>query len=98
MPTIGGLFNLLGVFGPLGPKVGGVVCQFMFTLVLYISCQQLGVMYNLLGVFGPGGYMPLCVNIGNVYHANNWGGNLLGVFGPFGPKVRWLCNLNWDLS
>ena len=61
-----GLCNLLGGFGPLGPKVGGVVCQFMFTLVLYISCQQLGVMCNLLGVFG--------------------------------PKVRWLCNLNWDLS
>ena len=56
MPTIGGLCNLLGVFGPLGPKVGGVVCQFMFTLVLYISCQQLGVMCNSLGVFGPGGY------------------------------------------
>ena len=66
MPTIGGLCNLLGVFGPLGPKVGGVVCQFMFTLVLYISCQQLGVMCNSLGVFGPGGYMSVCVNIGIV--------------------------------
>ena len=45
--------NLLGVFGPFGPRVGGVVCKFMFTLVLYISRQQLGYMCNLLGVFGP---------------------------------------------
>ena len=29
--------------------------EFMFTLVLYRSCQQLGGMCNLLGVFGPFG-------------------------------------------
>ena len=66
MLTIGGLCNLLGVFGPLGPKVGGVVCQFMLTLVLYISSQQLGVMCYLLGVFGLGDYMSVFVNIGIV--------------------------------
>ena len=77
----------------------------MFTLVLYISCQQLGVMCNLLGVFGPfgprvGGCMSVFVNIGIVYIMPTIAGvcNFLGVFGPFGPKVGGLCNLNWDLS
>ena len=65
---LGDMCNFLGVFGPFGPrvgglylssflhcgpKVGGVVSKFMFKLVLYISCQQLGYMCNLLGVFGP---------------------------------------------
>ena len=32
---------LLGFFGPFGPRVWGDVNQFKFTLILYISCQQL---------------------------------------------------------
>ena len=43
MPTIGGnVDKLVGVFGPFGPWVVSLVCQLMFTLMLYILCQQLG--------------------------------------------------------
>ena len=36
---------MLGVFGPFGPRIGGFM-----SLVLYISCHQLGDMCNLLGI------------------------------------------------
>ena len=44
MPTIErDMSKLLGVFGPFGPRVDRfVVCKLVFTLVLYILCQQLG--------------------------------------------------------
>ena len=83
MPTIGGLCNLLGVFGPLGPKVGVVVCQFMFTMVLYICVIR-------WVSLGRGVICQFVLTLVLYNHANNWGDmcNLLGVFGPFGPKVR----------
>ena len=43
MPTIGGnVDKLVGVFGPFGPWLVGLVCQLLFTLILYTFCQQLG--------------------------------------------------------
>ena len=66
---LGDMCKLLGVCGPFTPGVGGcisiscciwakgmgVVCQLVFSFVLYISCQQLGDMCELLGVCGPFG-------------------------------------------
>ena len=52
MPTNGGdMSKLLGVFGPFGPRVDRVVvCKLVFTLILYILCQQLERVLYFIGL------------------------------------------------
>ena len=97
LPTIGGLYvscfllvysnwgdtyKLFGVFGPSGPSVWGVVCQLVYRLVLYISCQQLGgcILYISCLVSRVGGYMSVGVYNGIVYIIPKIGGLYVSFF------------------
>ena len=75
---------MLGVFGPYGPRVQGVVCQLVFNIgIVYIMPTIGGIRISCwvsLGPSGPeqGGCMSVGVYIGIVYIVPTIGGLYVG--------------------